>query len=249
MQTLAENTELTSEPIASPESPAAPYIPDYLGDHFASIIVQVLFFAFLLVFVVKLVKWFGRAWFMSRKFFVEKEINVGRYEPDATKTVSIGWVDQGKFTFTKAFRDWCWPPSPTVASPFQNWIDELAKKIEDLCYGSYAQRDPPESFDCALDIIYLDISVMLDYDRGDGRGNGLAQIGASKRAIQEIENIRSEIDSLNKTHLTALETGGITDAQRDVQIASFRQHLHPFPNRLRQIAIYGRRPMFDVTGQ
>lgn len=217
-----------SEPIpestSTPGDSNIPYFPDYFGGTVTSILAQIVFYAFFLVFVIKLVKWSGRAWFMSRKFFAEKKVVVRSYKEGDDDSVSVGWVDQKWSTYGKAFRDWCWPPKSIASTPLQNWIERIAQQVDDTldnyqgCHqSSHEVMDPLLS---ALDGIIGQISEAID-NHYAGK-NLLQRLGADKKAISAIFEIRDSLSSQNSKMREILANDELSDEQkkRGVQAAS-----------------------------
>ena len=182
---------------------------------------------------------------MTRKFVKDREVVVGNFDEAEGGSVSVGWVDQFWSTTRKAFRDWCWPPVPTVATPFQKWIDDTSQKIEDALYAEYEVHDLPHAFIQALDGILADLSLAIDYQRYEG--NWLKIIGASNGAIEHVERMRDKIGIIYSSVSQVTEWNDFDDDQKIEFIANHKSKLRWYPNELRAIASYGRLASFDAS--
>lgn len=215
---------------------ASAYIPDYMGDHFASIFVQALFFALLIVFTVRLARWLGRAYYMTKKLLVDKEVVVGSHVPEGA--ASVGWVDQGKATFKQAFRDWCWPHPPVAASPFQAWIDDIQERIDSFCQKNAAglHADAPKD----LEFVHAEYLLMFGWE-------GLIRMGISKRVRQRIERVFNEMDEAVELVNVASGTANSSDEERLGREAVNR--MAECRDKLGKVARSGRMPWDIANGR
>ncbi len=236
--------EPTPGPTPSSDNSNIPYFPEYFGGIVTSILAQAVFYAFFLVFVIKLVKWGGRGYLMVWvKFYKSKEIVVANYDPEVDGKVSVGWHGQFKSTVTKVFRDWCWPPVPVSTTPFQNWISKQAEKLDnifdDIHFTEY--RSPMEDlspFVSELDNFLSKLSEDVDIIMyGKTR---LGWMGAGKEAIEGIRKIRDDLSSARERLVSICTNDRWSESsQREHREFQLTAISHT-PNMLRLVAAYGK---------
>lgn len=209
-------SEPTPEPTSTPDDSNIPYFPDYFGGTVTLILAQIVFYAFFLVFAIKLVKWGGRAWLMSKRFLVDKEVVVNSYKEGSNDSVYVGWVDQKWSTYRRAFRDWCWPPKSIAPTPFQNWIERTAQQVDEALdnYRGYYES-PDEAINPLLSAIDVAISGISEAMDNSLTGKSLLErLGADKKAISAISEIRDNLRSHNSQIRKILTNDKFSDEQK-----------------------------------
>ena len=242
--TAFQSPEPTPESTTSPDDSNIPYFPEYFGGTVTSILAQAVFYVLFLIFVIKLVKWGGRAYFMIwTKFYKSKEIVVTNYDLDVGGRVSVGWHGQFKSTMKKAFRDWCWPPAPVRPTPFQNWLDKQAQELDrifdDIHLTTYRTiGEDLRSCLSKLDKFVINFSSYVDKtEQGKSR---LDWIGADKEAIEKVRAVRDDL-SITRERLVSVSMNEKFSEDIRRELCGYQlTFISHSPNTLRLIAAYGK---------
>ena len=240
----SQTPEPTPEPTTSPDDPNFPYFPEYFGGTVISILAQAVFYIAFLIFVIKLVKWSGRGYFMLwSKFYKSKEIVVANYDLDVGGKVSVGWHGQFKSTMKKAFRDWCWPPVPVSSTPFQNWLNKQAEELDgifdDIQLDSYRTiGEELEPFVSKVDAFVSRLSKDIDTDK---HGNlTLEWIGADQEAIERVRELRESLASAKERLVSVCANETLSESSKREYCGLQLTAISHTPNMLRFTARYGK---------
>lgn len=232
------------EPTTSPDDSNIPYFPEYFGGTVTSILAQAVFYAFFLIFVIKLVKWGGRASFMLWiKFYKSKEIVVANYDLDAGGRVSVGWHGQFKSTMKKAFRDWCWPPVPVRSTPLQNWLNKQAQELDSVFDDIHLTEYRTIGEDLRPFASKLDDSVFKfskDIDRDEHGRSRLDWMGADKEAIEKIRKLRNDLVSAKERLVSVCTNERLSESNQREYCGFQLTAISHTSDMLRLVTAYGK---------
>ena len=190
---------------------------------------------------------------MSKRFLVDKEVVVKSYKEGSDDSVYVGWVDQKWSIYRKAFRDWCWPPKSIAPTPFQNWIERIAQQVDEALdnYREYYES-PDEAINPSLSAIDAAISGISEGMDNSLTGKSLLErLGADKKAISSISDIRDNLRSQNSTMRQILANDKFSDEQKKERCKLSLTVVSNIPTSLRFIAYsrsvtLGKIKNFDV---
>lgn len=165
------------------------YIPTHLHGAPADVIQLIVFYAFLLVFAIKLVKWTGRTCFMTSSYFRDNKIRVKNNDGPAMVFTN----DQALSTAKRAFKDWCWPPAPTISTPFQQWIEDLATECKGLLPTISAGGKPVILPDVLRDKVQEVRTKLTNSIYVQDDPKNLKTLGASKSGVEKVKLIETRL--------------------------------------------------------